>query len=128
MLAEQLLALIAEECATRPTILVIDDLQWADRASVRLLARLAGSARDLPLLLAAMMRPVPQRDDLLALRRAGDAARLQLTGLPRPRWPSWWHGWPAACPTAACWSWRATRRATRCTSPSWWRRWSEAPG
>ncbi len=29
-----------------------------------------------------MMRPVPQRDDLLALRRAaGDAARLQLTGL-----------------------------------------------
>jgi tetratricopeptide (TPR) repeat protein len=29
-----------------------------------------------------MMRPVPQRDDLLTLRRvAGDAARLQLTGL-----------------------------------------------
>ena len=29
-----------------------------------------------------MMRPVPQRDDLLALRRVvGDAARLQLTGL-----------------------------------------------
>jgi DNA-binding CsgD family transcriptional regulator len=34
------------------------------------------------LLLVGMMRPVPQRDDLLALRRAvGDAARLQLTGL-----------------------------------------------
>jgi len=82
VLAEQLLALIAEECATRPTVLVIDDLQWADQASVSLLARLAGSARDLPLLLAGMLRPVPQRDDLLALGRAGDAARLQLTGLP----------------------------------------------
>jgi hypothetical protein len=77
VLAEQLLALIAEECATWPTVLVIDDLQWADQASVRLLARLAGSARDLPLLLAGMMRPVPQREDLLALRRAGDAVRYR---------------------------------------------------
>ena len=33
-LAEQLLALIAEQCAEQPTILVIDDLQWADQASV----------------------------------------------------------------------------------------------
>jgi DNA-binding CsgD family transcriptional regulator/tetratricopeptide (TPR) repeat protein len=36
----------------------------------------------MPLLLAGMMRPVPQREDLLALRRvAGDAVRLELTGL-----------------------------------------------
>ena len=41
MLAEQLLTLIAEECAAQPTILVIDDLQWADRASITLWARLA---------------------------------------------------------------------------------------
>ncbi len=33
VLAEQLLALVAEQCAVRPTILVIDDLQWADQAS-----------------------------------------------------------------------------------------------
>ncbi|HEY1344746.1 MAG TPA: ATP-binding protein, partial [Streptosporangiaceae bacterium] len=81
-LAEQLLALIAEQCAARPTILVIDDLQWADQASITLWGRLARSVRQLPLLLVGMMRPVPQRDDLLALRRAvGDDARLQLTGL-----------------------------------------------
>jgi tetratricopeptide (TPR) repeat protein len=44
--------------------------------------RLARSAGQVPLLLVGMMRPVPQRDDLLALRRvAGDAARLQLAGL-----------------------------------------------
>ncbi len=81
-LAEQLLALIAEQCAAQPTILVIDDLQWADQASVALWGRLARSVRQVPLLLIGMIRPVPQRDDLLALRRAvGDAARLQLSGL-----------------------------------------------
>jgi DNA-binding CsgD family transcriptional regulator len=81
-LAEQLLALIAEQCAAQQTILVIDDLQWADQASITLWGRLARSVHRVPLLLIGMMRPVPQRDDLLALRRAADdAARLQLTGL-----------------------------------------------
>ncbi len=82
VLAEQLLALIAEQCAMRPTILVVDDLQWADQASITLWGRLARSAQQIPLLLVGMMRPAPQRDDLLALRRVvGDGARLQLTGL-----------------------------------------------
>jgi len=81
-LAEQLLALVAEQCEVRPTILVVDDLQWADQASVALWGRLAKTAQRVPLLLVGTMRPVPQRDDLLALRRvAGEAARLQLTGL-----------------------------------------------
>jgi DNA-binding CsgD family transcriptional regulator/tetratricopeptide (TPR) repeat protein len=81
-LAEQLLALVAEQCAAAPTILVIDDLQWADQASITLWGRLARSVRQAPLLLVGMMRPVPQREDLLALRRAvSDATRLQLTGL-----------------------------------------------
>jgi DNA-binding CsgD family transcriptional regulator len=82
VLAEQLLALVAEQCAVRPAILVIDDLQWADQASVALWGRLARSAGQVPLLMIGMMRPAPQRDDLLALRRVvGDDARLQLTGL-----------------------------------------------
>jgi len=81
-LAEQLLALIAEQCATQPTILVVDDLQWADQASITLWGRLAKSVQQVPLLLIGMARPVPQRDDLLALRRAvSNTARLQLTGL-----------------------------------------------
>jgi DNA-binding CsgD family transcriptional regulator/tetratricopeptide (TPR) repeat protein len=83
--AEQLLALVTEQCATRPTILVVDDLQWADPASVSLWGRLARVARQAPLLLVGMMRPVPLRDDLLALRRmVDDAARLQLTALTEP--------------------------------------------
>ena len=64
-------------------MLVVDDLQWADHASVTLWERLSRSARHLPLLLVGMMRPVPQREDLLALRHTADlAARLQLGGLP----------------------------------------------
>jgi len=81
-LAEQLLALVAEQCAVRPAVLVIDDLQWADQASITLFGRLAKAVRQMPLLLIGTMRPVPQRDELLALRRAvGEDARLQLTGL-----------------------------------------------
>jgi DNA-binding CsgD family transcriptional regulator len=82
VLAEQLLALVAEQCAVRPTVLVVDDLHWADQASITLWGRLARSARQVPLLLIGMTRPVPQRDDVLALRRmVDDAARFQLTGL-----------------------------------------------
>jgi DNA-binding CsgD family transcriptional regulator len=81
-LAEQLLALIAEQCAAQPVILVVDDLQWADQDSIMVWGRLARSVPRMPLLMIAMLRPVPQRDDLLALRRAmPDAIRLQLTGL-----------------------------------------------
>ena len=82
VLAEQLLALVAEQCAIQPAVLVVDDLQWADQASIALWGRLARSAGQVPLLLIGMMRPVPQRDDLLALRRAlDDSARVQLSGL-----------------------------------------------
>src|SRR6185437_4260602 len=81
-LAEQLLALITEQCEVQPTVLVVDDLQWADQASVALWGRLARSVPQAPLLLVGMMRPVPQREDLMALRRAtAGAQRLRLTGL-----------------------------------------------
>jgi tetratricopeptide (TPR) repeat protein len=82
VLAEQLLALVTEQCAVHPVILVVDDLQWADQASIALWGRLARSARQLPLLLVGLMRPVPLREELLALRRAVDSgARVQLGGL-----------------------------------------------
>jgi predicted ATPase len=39
--AEQLLALVTDECTQQPVILVIDDLQWVDQASVTLWGRVA---------------------------------------------------------------------------------------
>jgi tetratricopeptide (TPR) repeat protein len=84
VLAEQLLALVTEQCAVRPAVLVIDDLQWADPASVMLWGRLARSTRQVPLLLIGMMRP-PLREDLLTLRRTvDDRSRLHLDGLDGP--------------------------------------------
>ena len=91
-LAEQLLALVAEECAIQPTVLVVDDLQWADQASVTLWGRLARSVQQTPLLLVGMMRPVPQRDDLLALRRVAAGAR----GCGSPAWTG--RPWPNLSP------------------------------
>ena len=85
-LGEQLLALIIDHCAARPTVLVIDDVQWADQSSVQLLGRLARLAGQAPLLLIAIMRPVPQRDDLVKLRRAQNGAlHLKLAPFPGRR-------------------------------------------
>jgi DNA-binding NarL/FixJ family response regulator/tetratricopeptide (TPR) repeat protein len=83
VLAEQLLALVTEQCAARPAILVIDDLQWADHETVALWGRLARSAGQMPLLLAGMVRPVPRRDDVLALRRMTGNV-VELAGLTGP--------------------------------------------
>jgi DNA-binding CsgD family transcriptional regulator len=85
MLAEQLIALTIDESAARPVVLVIDDLQWADSASVKLWGRLARTARQVPMLLVGMTRPAPQREDLLALRRTVDEDnRVQLDALLQP--------------------------------------------
>jgi DNA-binding CsgD family transcriptional regulator len=81
-LAEQLLALVTEQSAACPTILVIDDLQWADHATVTLWGRLARVTPQAQLMLVGSVRPVPQRDDLLALRRTvPDTVQLRLPGL-----------------------------------------------
>jgi DNA-binding CsgD family transcriptional regulator/tetratricopeptide (TPR) repeat protein len=80
--AEQLLALVTDECAVRPVILVIDDLQWADPDSITLWGRLARLAPQIALLLIGITRPIPEREDLLKLRRAqNDATHLDLIAL-----------------------------------------------
>ena len=123
-LAEQLLALVNELCAAQPTILVIDDLQWADQASVTSGASYARSVRQVPLLLIGMMRPVPTRDDLLALRRAtDDDARIRLTGLAEPAVADLVAALAAVSQTTTCCGSQAVRPATRSTSPNWSPRW-----
>ncbi|WP_370948047.1 BTAD domain-containing putative transcriptional regulator [Amycolatopsis sp. cg5] len=70
---DRLLALVDETCAAGPLVLVIDDLHWADEASVLLWQRLAAATRQLPLLLVAACRTGHGRHDLTQLRRGVEA-------------------------------------------------------
>jgi DNA-binding SARP family transcriptional activator/DNA-binding CsgD family transcriptional regulator len=70
---DQLLAHVDELCARAPLMLVIDDLQWADDASVLMWHRLSAATRQLPLLLVAASRPSAHRVELAQLRRGVEA-------------------------------------------------------
>jgi len=61
---ERLLALVDRLCAVSPMVLVAEDLQWADEASVLVWRRLARSVAQLPLLLVGSLRPGPGRAEL----------------------------------------------------------------
>ncbi|WP_459716260.1 AAA family ATPase [Actinophytocola sp. KF-1] len=81
--AEQMLALMNELCSATPTVLVVDDLQWADRFTISVWEWLARAVDRKSLLLIGIVRPVPQRDELLAVRRVvGPDRTLRLDGLP----------------------------------------------
>lgn len=83
--AEQMLTLMAELCSAAPTVLVVDDLQWADQATIGVWEWLARSVDRSALLLIGVVRPVPQRDELLAVRRVvGEGRIIRLGGLPAP--------------------------------------------
>ncbi len=47
------------DAATEPTVLVFEDLQWADELSLEILGELARRGRELPLLLVATYRTTP---------------------------------------------------------------------
>ncbi|WP_437721977.1 protein kinase domain-containing protein [Sorangium sp. So ce861] len=51
------LDLVAARCAERPVLLLLDDLQWADAASIRALDRTLLRLEDRPLFLLALGRP-----------------------------------------------------------------------
>jgi DNA-binding SARP family transcriptional activator/tetratricopeptide (TPR) repeat protein len=62
-------ALVERICAVAPAVLVIDDLQWADDASVQVWQRLSEATRRLPLLLVMCVQPGHDRVELSELRR-----------------------------------------------------------
>ncbi len=77
--AEHLLALLDEQCAAAPTVLLLDDMQWADQATTALCGRLVRLTTRMPLLLITVTRPLPRSEGLAALRRAVEPAnRLRL--------------------------------------------------
>ncbi|GGJ28560.1 hypothetical protein GCM10010121_044890 [Streptomyces brasiliensis] len=67
--AEELLVLVDRLCAAHPLVLALDDLQWADEATLLVWRRLCRTAAQRPLLLIGACRPVPQRPELDLLRR-----------------------------------------------------------
>jgi DNA-binding CsgD family transcriptional regulator len=67
---EVLMSLAEELCAAAPTVMVIDDLQWADDASLLVWHQLAASIDQLRLLLIATCRPAPRRPEVQQVRTA----------------------------------------------------------
>ncbi|MEU0154098.1 helix-turn-helix transcriptional regulator [Micromonospora fulviviridis] len=88
VLAEQVLVLVDRLCAAAPVVIVLDDLHWADDASLAVWSRLSAATAQLPLLAVAACRPVPRRQRMQALRQelVERGARLvQLDTLPQPQ-------------------------------------------
>ena len=82
--AEQVLALVDEVCAAGPVVLVLDDAQWADIATLGVWQRLSRTVRQLPLLLVTACRPVPFRAEVDALHVGAvesGAVVIEMTGL-----------------------------------------------
>ncbi len=82
---ESVLGLVEQWCADGPVAVAVDDLHWADPASVLLLHRLGRVAGQLPLLLVGVRRSGAGRADLRALTRSWlehGAARIVLGPLP----------------------------------------------
>jgi predicted ATPase len=74
----RLLSLAAEE---KPLVLVLDDLQWSDGASVELIAALARRAPDAPVLMALGFRPGQVALRLTAALTGPRARRMELVEL-----------------------------------------------
>jgi DNA-binding CsgD family transcriptional regulator len=66
---EEALALVDRLCAVSPLVLVAEDLQWADEASLLVWHRLSRAVGQLPLLLAGSVRPGTGRQNIELLRR-----------------------------------------------------------
>jgi DNA-binding CsgD family transcriptional regulator len=70
--ADDLVIAVEERCAAGPVVIVLEDLQWADRATVAAWRRLAALTTSRPLLMVGTAAPAPHRPDV---QRLGDAAR-----------------------------------------------------
>jgi DNA-binding CsgD family transcriptional regulator len=83
---------LADAADQRGLLVVLDDLQWADRTSLLLLLHLAGELAHTRLLVVATFRETtggPLADVLPALLRTGGTRPVRLTGLSRPDIAQW---------------------------------------
>jgi DNA-binding SARP family transcriptional activator len=86
-LFDEVAGVLAAAAARRPVLLVLDDLHWADQATLRLLAHLAAAPEPAALLMLGTYRQTelgrrhPLSAVLADLRREQRSERLALTGL-----------------------------------------------
>jgi tetratricopeptide (TPR) repeat protein len=73
---------IAARCHEAPVLIVIDDLQWGDLPSVRLLDRALAAAEELPLMVCAFARPEVE-DTFPGLWSDRPFTSIRLAPLPR---------------------------------------------
>jgi DNA-binding CsgD family transcriptional regulator/tetratricopeptide (TPR) repeat protein len=84
---EAVLAAMDRLCASSPVVLVAEDLQWADEASVLAWYRLSRAVSQLPLLVVGSFRSGSDRNDMARLRRSLTAHRgtvIELGPLAQP--------------------------------------------
>jgi DNA-binding SARP family transcriptional activator len=89
-LFEAVAELLRRAAAAQPTLLVLDDLHWADKPSLMLLQFLTRQLRDLPVLVLGAYRDAevgrrhPLNDVLASLSRERVTQRVTLQGLEAP--------------------------------------------
>ncbi len=82
--AETLISRVIALAAQRPLVLALEDVHWADPASLGVLGRLAQRLTDMPVIVLATARPIPRSTSLAQLLSEavpGDR-RLELGALP----------------------------------------------
>jgi len=79
--AERIFAYLRVVCAATPLVLVIDDMQWADDATVLLWERLVAATRRMPLLLVSAARPEPNGRELARVRHGIQAQQGRVLAL-----------------------------------------------
>jgi tetratricopeptide (TPR) repeat protein len=78
---DRILAYVRSVCAVAPLVLIIDDMHWADPATVAVWDRLVSATTRLPLLLVAAARPEPHFPELDDLRGSIQARQRRPLGL-----------------------------------------------
>ncbi len=87
LLFAAVVGLLLELSRHQPVVLVLDDMQWADKASLQLLRHLVAAEQTMRLLVlgtyrdSELSRSHPFLETLAALRRQERVARVELTGL-----------------------------------------------
>ncbi|MFH8381129.1 AAA family ATPase [Kitasatospora sp. NPDC018058] len=81
LIAEAILSTLDDWCSTEPLALLVDDLHWADPASLAVIRRLTRALDQLPLLVVVTCRPTPDTATVTGLLRDLAESGVPITDL-----------------------------------------------